>query len=448
MARSDGRDPRTRKQPVTQGKPPQGRRQGARQTGTRQAGARQPGQRPEHRKLDPRRDARFQHRNLERGARNRLRRFRQGTLLAVALTGLLLMLWGVEDLAAQDTAAAPQDTAQTIPAEAAPAEAAEEDPEEIITDPVRSVEQAARTMGDILWGFYGLLPRIVIAIVLILLALLVGNIVRWFLRRVIGERWERADAFATLAKLLVLLLAIGAGLSVIAGDARALVGSVGLVGLALSWALQTPIESFTGWLLNSMRGYYRVGDRIEVGDVFGDVFRIDMLTTTVWEAGGPGKAVAGAQATGAMITFPNWEVLRSNIVNYSREFPYVWDEITVAIANESDMAYTKQVLRSAAQRVLGDRMTEPAEQYRQLLLRARIAFDVAEDPQIFLSLDDSWTNFTIRYLTPARERRRWASDLTLAVSIELARSEHRGRIIEGYPVRAIKTRDDEAAAQG
>ena len=32
-----------------------------------------------------------------------------------------------------------------------------------------------------------------------------------------------------------------------------------------SLPLQTPIESFTGWLLNSFRGYYRVGDRIEVG---------------------------------------------------------------------------------------------------------------------------------------------------------------------------------------
>jgi small-conductance mechanosensitive channel len=69
----------------------------------------------------------------------------------------------------------------------------------------------------------------------------------------------------------------------------------------------------------------------------GDVYRIDVLTTTVWEAGGPGKSVTGAQPTGAMITFPYWEVLRSNIVNYSREFPYVWDEVTVAIANESDL---------------------------------------------------------------------------------------------------------------
>src|SRR5690606_30786623 len=116
-------------------------------------------------------------------------------------------------------------------------------------------------------------------------------------------------------------------------------------------------------LLNSLRGYYRVGDRIEVGDVFGDVYKIDVLTTTVWEAGGPGKSVGGAQATGAIITFPNWEVLRSNIVNYTREFPYVWDEITINVASDSDLAYTAEVLREVAHGLVGGVMQEPARQY-------------------------------------------------------------------------------------
>ena len=66
-----------------------------------------------------------------------------------------------------------------------------------------------------------------------------------------------------------------------------------------------PRGSFTGWLLNSFRGYYQVGDRVAVGDVFGDVYRIDFLTTTVWEAGGADKPVQGAQPTGALVTFPD-----------------------------------------------------------------------------------------------------------------------------------------------
>lgn len=96
--------------------------------------------------------------------------------------------------------------------------------------------------------------------------------------------------------------------------------------------------------MNSFRRYSRVGDRIAVGDVY----RIDVLTTTVWEADGSGQSVVAARATGALITFPNWEVLRSNIVNYTRDFPYVWDEVTINVANESDLGYAARITAATA----------------------------------------------------------------------------------------------------
>jgi small conductance mechanosensitive channel len=243
---------------------------------------------------------------------------------------------------------------------------------------------------------------------------------------------------SALTRLIAYLAATVAAVSVLAGDVRAVVGSVGLLGLAASWALQTPIESFTGWLLNSFRGYYRVGDRIAVGDVFGDVYRIDVLTTTVWEAGGPGKPVSAAQATGTLITFPNWEVLRSNIVNYSRDFPYVWDEITIGVANESDLPYTTSVLEETARRVLGEQMQTAAQQYEVLLRAERLMFDVDEIPRVYLSLADSWTDCTIRYLVPVRSRRTWSSALILEISREIAKPEHNDRILAVYPRTEVK----------
>jgi small conductance mechanosensitive channel len=233
--------------------------------------------------------------------------------------------------------------------------------------------------------------------------------------------------------------------SVLAGDVRAVVGSVGLFGLAASWALQTPIESFTGWMLNSFRGYYRVGDRIAVGDVFGDVYRIDVLTTTVWEAGGPGKPVRAAQSTGALITFPNWEVLRSNIINYSRDFPYVWDEVEFNVANESDLEYTARVIEDTARRVLGPEMVQAASEYQALLDAQRLPIEVEELPRVYLSLADSWTDCTLRYLIPVRSRRTWASTLTMEITKELSDAKHRGRIVEVYPRHEVALKKDWSA---
>jgi small conductance mechanosensitive channel len=362
-------------------------------------------------------------RNLRDTAQSRLKRFRQGSILAVAITGLILLVWG--DL--------PIGIAQEPGPEPAPLP-------EIAPDPSVALEQATNTMRDLLLAFYGLLPKLVIALVLLVIAGLIAKAARFLFERFLGH-WERAVAMAALFRIGVFLVAIAAGLSILAGDARALLGSIGLIGLALSWALQTPIESFTGWLLNSFRGYYRVGDRIEVGEVFGDVYKIDVLTTTVWEAGGPGKAVAGAQSTGAMITFPNWEVLRSNIVNFSREFPYVWDEVTVNVANESDLGYSIQIFEKTAKAVVGSLMVEPAQNYRLMLERAKLTFEVEEEPRVFLTQSESWTNCTVRYLVPARARRRWSTRLLLALIEEASRPEHQGRIISAYPRAEVRLRD-------
>lgn len=359
-------------------------------------------------------------------------------MLAVALTGLALMLWGAPDAPAQqpasDTAAVPA-TADSVP----PVEAMDSLPPSVgaAGEAAQGVDEAAGTIRGLTRGVYRLGPKLLIALAILAGAALLVRGVRGVLRLALA-RTGHADAISVLAGIGIWLLALGVALSVLAGDARALVGSVGLFGLALSWALQAPIESFTGWLLNSFRGYYRVGDRILVGDVFGDVYDIDILTTRVWEAGGPGKAVQGAQPTGALITFPNSDVLRANITNFTRDFPYVWDEILVGVTNESDLAYAIRVIGAAAERTVGDTMVEPAAAYARLLDRSGLAFDIAPRPQLFVSPTDAWTDIVVRYLVPARERRQLASELQLAVAAELAKPEHAGRVIGSYPYTRVQ----------
>jgi small-conductance mechanosensitive channel len=74
---------------------------------------------------------------------------------------------------------------------------------------------------------------------------------------------------------------------------------------------------------------------------------IDFLTTTVWEIGSPHRPVFvhAEQPTGRVLTFPNSEVLTGTIMNLTRDFPYVWDELSVSIANESDLRHALAVLK-------------------------------------------------------------------------------------------------------
>jgi small-conductance mechanosensitive channel len=389
---------------------------------------------------------------LAAGARTRLRGFRQATILAVAITAFILMLLAPdEEMGAQQPVPADTPTADVreVPDTVAiieriavedlqQAEAAEEEvrPD---TEAVVAAEEALGALRELWIGFLINLPRFLVAVVVLLLAWGITRMVRPLLRRALSG-WGRSNAAVALFGVVMWLLGIGIAVSVLVGDIRALVGSLGLVGLALSWALQTPIESFTGWLLNSFQGYYRVGDRVAVGEVFGDVFRIDVLTTTVWEIGGPerGTFVDAEQPTGRLITFPNYEVLRGSIVNLTRDFPYVWDELTVPVGNRSDLQYAMEVILGVALRTIGEPMAGPARDYEQILRAARLEMAIASEPEVFVSLDDSWTNLTIRYLIGARERRRWKSLLAKAVMEELNRPEHSDRILSVFPRRQIQ----------
>jgi small-conductance mechanosensitive channel len=182
-----------------------------------------------------------------------------------------------------------------------------------------------------------------------------------------------------------------------------------------------------------------VGDRIRVGDVFGDVYRIDFLTT-VWEIGAPYQPgfVQAEQPTGRMVTFPNNEILTGTVINLTGDFPYVWDELSVSIANESDIRKAMEVLEGTALELLGSYMVTPAQQYASLLSKAGLEDNVPEKPQVFLSTEDSWTNVTIRYLVGARERRKWKSELILRTTQELNKPEYHQTIIPVYPRQQIQ----------
>jgi small-conductance mechanosensitive channel len=389
------------------------------------------------------------------GAQGKLRQFRKASLLAVAITGVLLLLLSPNDLGVAQPEEEGQSTwngvAEVVPPTQATADEKPGLPVETLEEVgITGAElgeaslQEARQTFRLLWhGFFTHLPKIMVALLALFLAWLLVMGVRWILRNTIS-RWEGSGGIIALTAIIIWLFAIGVAVSVVAGDIRALVGSLGLLGLALSWSLQTPIESFTGWLLNSFKSYYQLGDRIQVGDVFGDVYKIDVITTTVWEIGAPFRQgfVMAEQPTGRLVTFPNNEILSGSIVNLTRDFPYVWDELNTPVANESDLRLAIDVIKQAARDVLGDHMKVPVQQYESILQRAGLTSGVPENPQVYVAYNESWMVIIVRYLVGASERRKWKSELTLRIAEELKKPTYKNKIVTVYPRQQIQFLDE------
>ncbi|MFW6309705.1 MAG: mechanosensitive ion channel family protein [Prolixibacteraceae bacterium] len=382
------------------------------------------------RKVQNRKKYRAKKHTVVKGAESRLKKFRQSTILAVAVTGFILLLFTGNELSStEQTDTSNTDTTEILtPASDAP-----------VTDSEKAADEAIGVLHNMWNNFTVNYPKILIAIACLILAWLLTRLIKFVLRRSL-KRLKSIEGIIVLTSIVIWALAIGVVFSIVAGDIRAVIGSFGLIGLALSWALQTPIESFTGWLLNTFRRYYKVGDRIQVGDVFGDVYMIDFLSTTVWEIGSPYQPgfVSAEQPTGRLVTFPNNEILTGTVINLTGDFPFVWDELNIAVANESDIPLAMEVLENTATQIIGNYMSEPARRYSTILKKAGLHEEVPEKPQVFVAASDSWTNIIIRYLAGAGERRKWKTELLLKISHEINKPEYRNKIIPVYSRQQIQ----------
>lgn len=309
-----------------------------------------------------------------KSAEKRLKKFRQSSVLAVAVTGFILILFsGGNSPSMEEQVLNGQNDTVEVSAAAAQTQRG--------TETEKAADEAIGTLQNMWNSFKFNYPKILIAIACLFLAWLLVRFIKLILRRSF-KKLKSIEGITTLVTIAIWALAIGIVFSVVAGDIRALIGSFGLIGLVLSWALQTPIESFTGWLLNTFRGYYKVGDRIRVGEVFGDVYRIDFLSTTVWEIGSPYQSgfVSAEQPTGRLVTFPNNEILSGIVVNLTGDFPFVWDELTIAVANESDIPFAMELVDQTSTDAIGNYMREPVRRYSAILHKARLDDEIAEKP--------------------------------------------------------------------
>ena len=103
---------------------------------------------------------------------------------------------------------------------------------------------------------------------------------------------------------------------------------------------------------------FNVGDRIVMGGVRGDVIALDFTQTTIMEMGQP-PPVQGAdpamwvrsrEYTGRVVTVTNAKIFDEPVFNYTRDFPFVWEELALPIAYASDRDRAERILLETAER--------------------------------------------------------------------------------------------------
>ena len=203
--------------------------------------------------------------------------------------------------------------------------------------------------------------------------------------------------------------------------------SLGVASAGIAFALQETIASVAAWLQLTFGHFYRVGDRIRIGGVTGDVIQINVFLTTLMEVGG---WVNADQYSGRIVRVANSSIYKEPVYNYSADFAFLWDEITVPVKYGSDRQLARSLLERVAQEVIEETTARAKQQWPTLLDRYDIE-EVRLEPKVFLIANDNWLEYTVRYLTDYQYRRATKDRLFERIMDEIDHSDGRVSIASG-----------------
>ena len=258
---------------------------------------------------------------------------------------------------------------------------------------------------------YPLVPKLILALAVVVVSLIVLRFLDvYFVGRVKNAVYQYN--LKRVARLILSLAVAFFVLTIFFQNWYTAVVSFGLISLILGFALQTPITSFIGWVYILVREPYRVGDRIKIGTVTGDVIDVSYLDTTLWEFGG--DYLSTEHPSGRIIKFPNSNVLDTPVYNYTWPlFPYIWNEIKFHIAYDADLEFISATMRRVAEKEVGEAMMKQVEVFRQLLAQTPVnQLEVQERPVVMFRVSEiGWIEAIVRYLVHPKEAGRVKSRL-------------------------------------
>jgi small-conductance mechanosensitive channel len=186
---------------------------------------------------------------------------------------------------------------------------------------------------------------------------------------------------------------------------------LGILSAGLAIALKDPIVSVAAWLWILVRQPFKVGDRIQVGDVAGDIVDIGPLTFSMLEIG---NWVHDDQSTGRIIHLPNASVFRDYIASYTHGFEFIWNELRVVVTFESDWSRARDVLTEVAWQYSEQAVDEVEQQLEQTARKYMVSYNKLT-PIVWVAVVDIGVALDVRYLCRARARRTTATNMWSAI---------------------------------
>ncbi|MBN2067618.1 MAG: mechanosensitive ion channel family protein [Candidatus Diapherotrites archaeon] len=252
---------------------------------------------------------------------------------------------------------------------------------------------------EMMWqNLQAIVPSIIAIVVLLIIILVVYKIaskaIYHGLRRTVRRKDEIKTVMAIWRYIFLFIVALVLILT-FSGSLTAAGISIGLLSAALGWALQKPITGIAAWMMILIKRPFKVGDRVIIDNIKGDISDITMFYIVLSEFGG---TVGGEETSGRTILIPTALLFDKPITNYTLSDAYILDEVGAEFTYETNLGKAEKIMLDAAKKFTKDAIERKGKQ-----------------PATRVFFNPSGMQVKVRYNVAARERQQVMSDITREV---------------------------------
>jgi len=215
---------------------------------------------------------------------------------------------------------------------------------------------------------------------------------------------RRRSRLLLLRKIVLWVLVVAIVASTFTTELGSLATFAGLITAGLAVAMQSVLVSVVGYFFLIGKYGIRIGDRVQIGSVTGEVIELGLVRLHLMELGGQGLQTP----TGRVVAFANSIIFQAS-GGLFKQIPGVnlaWHEITLTLPANADYAAIKDELVATVTSVIADYHDEIARQTQAIQRAASSNTTGDPQPQVQLRFSAASVDAVVRYpvqLTHAAE---------------------------------------------
>jgi len=219
---------------------------------------------------------------------------------------------------------------------------------------------------------------------------------------------------------------------------------MGFAAAGIAITLQNVILSFAGYFYLSGRFGVRVGERVQLSGITGDVLETGLLKLTLMELS---EDADGRQPTGRVVVFPNSTVFQPN-GNFFKQIPgsnYSWNELRLTLAPDCDYRLAEKRLEGVVGAVFARYRDAVQRDYRNTESTLNVRFETPR-PQSRLRLGTAGLEIIVRYPVPLQSAVQSADEIARRLVDAIDREPGLRLAMQGTP--ALQSVAARAAGEG